>query len=184
MLSVARNADLLLIILDVFQPQHLPVLKKELSEIGIKADQQPPDIIIEKMSSGGISINIQVPVNVTENLVKEILRIYGIHNGRITIREPGLTDDQLIDVLNGNRVYIPSLIVLNKIDLVNQGFVREVQTKIGNNFVPISADGNINVDALKESIYKRLDFIRIYMRPKNQETDYKEPMIMRRGCTC
>src|SRR6476661_8695810 len=75
-LSVARNADLLLIILDVFQPQHLPVLKKELSEIGIKADQRPPDIIIEKMSSGGISINIQVPVNVTENLVKEILRIY------------------------------------------------------------------------------------------------------------
>ena len=182
-LSVARNADLLLIILDVFQPQHLPVLKRELSEIGIKADQRPPDIIIEKMSSGGISINIQVPVNVTENLVKEILRIYGIHNGRVTIREPGLTDDQLIDVLNGNRVYIPSLIVLNKIDLVNQGFVREVQTKIGNNFVPISADGNINVDALKESIYKKLDFIRIYMRPKNQETDYKEPMIMRRGCT-
>ena len=72
---------------------------------------------------------------------------------------------------------------MNKIDLVNQGFVREVQTKIGNNFVPISADGNINVDALKESIYKKLDFIRIYMRPKNQETDYKEPMIMRRGCT-
>jgi ribosome-interacting GTPase 1 len=158
-------------------------LKKELSEIGIKVDQRPPDIIVEKMSSGGISINIQVPVKITENLVREILHIHGIHNGRITIREPGLTDDQLIDVLNGNRVYIPSIIVLNKIDLVNQAFVTEVQSKIGENLIPVSADRNINIDVLKESIYKRLDFIRIYMRPKNGETDYKEPLIMRSGCT-
>jgi uncharacterized protein len=182
-LSVARNAELVLIILDVFQPQHLAVLKKELSNIGIKIDQRPPDVTIEKTSTGGISINTQVRVNVTESLVKEILRVYGIHNGRITIREPGLTDDQLIDVLNGNRVYIPSLVVLNKIDLVNQGFVREVQTKIGDKFIPISADSNINIDALKEAIYKELHFIRIYMRPKGGETDYSEPMIMRRNCT-
>ena len=40
--------------------------------------------------------------------------MYGIHNGRVIIREPGLTDDQLIDVLYGNRVYIPSLIVLKQ----------------------------------------------------------------------
>jgi small GTP-binding protein len=182
-LSVARNADLVLIVLDVFQPHHLDVLKKELSGIGIKIDQKPPEVIVEKTSTGGISTNIQVPINITENLVKEILRMYGIHNGRVIIREPGLTDDQLIDVLYGNRVYIPSLIVLNKIDLVNQGFVREVQSKIGNNFIPISADANINIDALKEDIYKKLDFIRIYMRPKGKETDYNEPMIISRGCT-
>ena len=181
-LSVARNADLLLIVLDVFQPHHLAVLKKELSEIGIKADQKPPDVIIEKISTGGISINIQVPVRVTENLVKEILRIYGIHNGRITIREPGLTDDQLIDVLNGNRVYVPALTVLNKIDLVKEDFVNKVKPE-GHKFIPISADTNVNIEKLKESIYESLDFIRIYMRPKGGETDYKEPMIMRRGCT-
>ena len=35
-LSVARNADLVLLVLDVFQPQHLLILKKELSDIGIK----------------------------------------------------------------------------------------------------------------------------------------------------
>jgi uncharacterized protein len=182
-LSVARNADLVLIVLDVFQPHHLDVLKKELSGIGIKIDQKPPEVIIEKTSTGGISTNIQVPINITENLVKEILHIYGIHNGRVTIREPELTDDQLIDVLYGNRVYIPSLIILNKIDLVNQGFVREVQSKIGNSFIPISADANINIDALKEDIYQKLDFIRIYMRQKGRETDYHEPMIIRRGCT-
>lgn len=182
-LSVARNADLVLLILDVFQPHHLLVLRKELSEIGIKVDQKPPNVIIERTTTGGLSVNTQAPINMTEKLVKEILRLYGIHNGRVTIREPDLTDDQLIDVLNGNRVYIPSIVVLNKIDLVNQGFVTEIQTKIGDNFIPISADAHINIDALKEIIYKRLDFIRVYMRPKGGETDYKEPMIIRKGDT-
>ncbi|MEO9319468.1 MAG: GTP-binding protein [Nitrososphaera sp.] len=182
-LSVARNADLVLIVLDVFQPNLLEVLKRELAEAGIKVDQKPPDIVIEKTSIGGISVNLQVPTNVSERLVREIARIYGVHNGRIIIREPGLTDEQLIDVLNGNRVYVPSLIVLNKIDLVNKGFIQEIQSKIGNSFIPISADANVNVDALKEVIYNKLDFIRIYMRPKGGETDYKEPMIMKNGAT-
>ena len=182
-LSVARNADLVLLILDVFQPQHLSILKRELSHIGIKLDQNPPDVVIERTSTGGVSVNMQVKTHITEALIKEISRIHGIHNGRIIIREPGLTDEQFIDVLTGNRVYISSLVVLNKIDLVNQGFVREIQSKIGDKFLPISADANINVDALKDAIYRKLDFIRVYMRPKGQETDYKEPMIMRSGCT-
>lgn len=182
-LSIARNADLVLLMLDVFQPQHISILKRELSDIGIKLDQNRPDVVIEKTSTGGVSVNMQVKTHVTEALIKEISRIHCIHNCRITIRETGLTDEQFIDVLTGNRVYVPSLVVLNKIDLVNQGFVREIQSKIGDKFLPISADANINVDALKDAIYEKLDFIRIYMRPKGQETDYKEPMIMRRDCT-
>jgi ribosome-interacting GTPase 1 len=180
-LSAARTADLVLMILDVFQPHHFSVLKKELSEIGIKVDQKPPNVVVEKTSTGGVSVNIQVPIAISERLIKEILHIYGIHNGRIIIREPGLTDDQLIDVLSGNRIYIPSLTVLNKIDLVNQGFLKEVQSKIGNNFIPISADANINIDALKLTIYERLDLIRIYLRRKTGETDYEEPLIIRNG---
>jgi hypothetical protein len=182
-LSVARNADLVLIVLDVFQPHHLDILKKELSEAGIKIDQKPPDVVIERTSTGGVSVNAQVPIKTSERLIKEIARLYGVHNGRIIIREPNLTDEQLLDVLNGNRVYVPSLAVLNKIDLVNKGFIQEVQSKIGNNFIPISADANINIDALKEALYQRLDFIRIYMRPKGGETDYEEPMIMKNGST-
>src|SRR5215210_2828226 len=45
-LSVARTADLVLMILDVFQPHHFSVLKKELSEIGIKVDQKPPNVVL------------------------------------------------------------------------------------------------------------------------------------------
>jgi uncharacterized protein len=187
-LSVARSADLVVIVLDVFQPHHRDVLKKELAEAGIRLDEQPPNILVEKTSTGGISVNAQVPINASERLIKEIMRLYGLHNGRLIIREPNLTDDQLIDVLNGNRIYVPSVIVLNKIDLVNPSFIQEIKSKIGsnnnnNNFIAVSADTGINIDALKEVIYQRLGFIRIYMRPKGGETDYKEPMIIKNGAT-
>jgi uncharacterized protein len=185
-LSVARGADLVLIVLDVFQPHHLGVLKKELAEAGVRLDEQPPNIVVEKTSIGGLSINAQVPIKASERLIKEIMRLYGLHNGRLIIREPNLTDDQLIDALNGNRIYVPSVVVLNKIDLVNPSFIQEVKSKIGsnnNNFVPVSADSGINIDVLKDLIYKRLGFMRIYMRPKGGETDYKEPLIIKNGAT-
>jgi ribosome-interacting GTPase 1 len=187
--SVARGADLVLIVLDVFQPHHLSVLKKELAEGGIRLDEQPPNILIEKTSSGGISINAQVPIKASERLIKEIMRLYGLHNSRLTIREPNLTDDQLIDVLSGNRIYLPSLIVLNKIDLVNAGFVQEIKSKIvginnnNNRFIAVSAESGININVLKEVIYQRLGFIRLYMRPKGGETDFKEPLIIKSGAT-
>src|SRR5215467_14221446 len=180
-LSVARGADLILIVLDVFQTHHLAVLKKELFEIGIRVDETPPNVTLEKTSTGGISINTQVKIDISESLIKEILRIYGVHNCRLIIREPGLTDEQLIDILNANRAYIPSITVLNKIDLVNQGFVSEIQSKIGSNFVPVSADANVNILSLKETIYRKLEFIKVFMRPKGGETDFKEPMIVREG---
>ncbi len=186
-LSVARSADLVLIVLDVFQPHHLSVLKKELAEAGIRLDEQPPNIMIEKTSTGGISVNKQVPIKTSERLIKEIMRLYGLHNGRVIIREPNLSDDQLIDALNGNRIYLPSVIVLNKIDLVNASFVQEIKSKIlgdnNDNFIAVSADSGINIDVLKEAIYQRLGFIRVYMRPKGGETDFREPMIIKNGAT-
>ena len=47
-ISVARSADLVLLILDVFQPHHLSILKKELAEAGIKLDERPPDVVVER----------------------------------------------------------------------------------------------------------------------------------------
>ena len=68
----------------------LEVLKKELFEIGIKVNEKPPDVVVEKTTTGGISINIQAPIQVNENFIKNVMRINGYHNGRITIREKGL----------------------------------------------------------------------------------------------
>jgi small GTP-binding protein len=182
-LSVARNANLVLMILDVFQIHHLEILKKELFEIGVKVNEKPPDVIVEKTSTGGISVNIQAPTEVDENFIKNVMRINGYHNGRITIREKGLTVDQLIDVVSGNRIYIPFLVVVNKIDLVDSEYLKSVTSKLNVPFVPVSADTDKNIELLKQEIYNKLDFIRIYMKPKGKEADYVEPLIMPRGST-
>ena len=180
-LSVARNADLILFVVDVFQPEAIKVLRRELRNIGIRADERPPNVAIESTSSGGITVSIQTKLTKTsEELVKDILRVYDMNSARVIIRED-ITDEQLVDVLLSNRVYIPSLTVMNKVDLVNAGFINEITNKFRYNFVPVSAEVTVNMNALKEEIYQRLDFIRVYMKPRGLEADMKEPLIIKNG---
>ena len=117
---------------------------------------------------------------ITEDLVKDILRVYDMNSARVILRED-INDEQLVDVLLSNRVYIPSLTVMNKVDLVNAGFINEIANKLRYKFVPVSAEANVNMNALKEEIYKELDFIRVYMKPRGLEADMKEPLIIKNG---
>jgi small GTP-binding protein len=59
-LSVARNADLVLLILDVFQPGQVELLKRELHEMGIRINQKPPDVVITKSNKGGLALTTSV----------------------------------------------------------------------------------------------------------------------------
>lgn len=180
-LAVARSADLVLFLLDVFQPDAYSILLNEVKGLGIRPGESPPNVTIEKTSDGGVSVAAQVRMTkTTENLVKDILRVYDVHHARVIVRED-ISDDQLIDMLIGNRTYPKSLTVMNKIDLVNAGFINEIQARTREKFVPVSADAGINIEALKEQIFQKLDFIRIFMKPKGAEADYEEPMIVRNG---
>jgi len=182
-LAVARNADLIVFVLDVFQPDARQLLARELRGTGIRSDETAPNVVVEKTTTGGISVvNTVKLTKITEEIVKDILRVYGMNSARVVIRED-INDEQLIDVLLGTRVYVPSLNVMNKIDLVNAGFTNELMEKLPYKFVPISAEGNVNIEALKQELYKRLDFIRIFMRRRTGETDFEEPMIVRNGST-
>ena len=182
-LSVARSADLVLLMLDVFQPYHENVLITELGNIGIRLNQLPPNIIIEKTSTGGIAVAQQKKLTkMSEKLLKDILHVYGITSARVVIRED-LTSEQLIDFISGSKTYAESITIINKIDLVDKKFLKELKTKLKTEYIQVSADSNVNVDLLKESIYNKLGFIRIYMRPKGGETDFKEPLIIRTDST-
>jgi uncharacterized protein len=182
-LAVARSADLVLFIVDVFQPEAREVLERELRTTGLRVDERPPNVVIEKVDTGGISVTSQVKMTkMSEALVKDILRVYDVNGARVVIRQD-IDDQQLVDVLSGNRVYVPSLTVMNKIDLVNTGFTSEVARKLDYKFVPISAESDVNIQALKEEIYRRLEFVRIYMRRRTGETDFEEPMMVRGGAT-
>ena len=182
-LSVARTADLVLLMLDVFQPYHENVLVTELGNIGIRLNQLPPNITIEKAAMGGIAVAQQVKLKkITEKHLKDILHLYGIVSARVVIRED-ITSEQLADFIAGNISYSKSITILNKIDLVDKKFLKELKKKIKSEVIEVSAESNINIESLKEEIYQKLKFIRIYLRPKGGETDFKEPLIAREGDT-
>ena len=49
--------------------------------------------------------------------VKSVCSEYRIHNADVTMRDDCDIDD-LVDVIEGSRVYIPAIYVINKIDQV------------------------------------------------------------------
>ena len=186
-LSVARTADLVLLVLDVFQPYHEDVLINELGGIGIRLNQLPPNITIEKASMGGIAVAQQVRLTrITEKHLRDILHVYGVVSARVVTRED-ITSEQLVDHMAGNISYSKALVVINKIDLADGQVLNSVRQKRAAESKPeaieVSADSSTNIDGLKRRIYEELRFIRVYMRPKGGPTDYDEPLIAREGDT-
>lgn len=177
-LSVARNADLVLLLVDVFDPLYRGKLISELEGIGIRLDKPPPNIFIKPLLRGGLNINYTIkPTHLNDKLVHGILAESGVHNANVMIRSDA-TVDEFIDVMVGTRKYIPSLTVLNKTDLVKPEFLKSIPFP----FVPISAENGEGLEALKEVMYKKLDMIRIYTKPRLGDAD-TVPMMMRNGST-
>jgi len=182
-LSVAKNADLIMLVLDVFQPDQVSTLIRELHEIGIRLNTRPPNVSVNRSSQGGLGITAACKLtHLTEPTIRAMMNIYKINHGSVIIRED-ITDDQLIDVIAGNRRYIPSITVLNKIDLVNPKYVDEVKTRIGGDIIPISADQNLNLEDLKKAVYENLRLIKVYLKPRNGAPDFEEPLIVTAGST-
>ncbi len=178
-LSVSRTADMILIMLDVFNTKNLFVYK-ELRAIGMRLDEKPPNVIITQKKKGGIEINSTVKLTkITSKTVKNILSVYGIHNADVVFRE-NIDTDQFIDVIVGNRMYVPSLLVLNKVDLVKPEYLKNIKKDLGH-FVAISAENNLHLDELKKAIYDKLDLIRVYTKPRMGEADMEEPLMIRNG---
>jgi len=75
---------------------------------------------------------------------------------------------------------LPILFVVNKIDLIKNP--KDLKNKFPQHFL-ISAKENLGLSELKKAIWKKLDLIRIYLRPKKGEVDFNKPLILRKGAT-
>ncbi|KAH7959465.1 hypothetical protein HPB49_011323 [Dermacentor silvarum] len=152
-IAVARTCSLIFIVLDVLKPlQHKRILEREVEGFGIRLNKEPPAISLRKKDKGGINLQMMVPQSELDmDTVKTILSEYKIHNADITLRCDATSDD-LIDVIEGNRIYIPCIYVLNKIDQIS-----------------------IECDAL----FEWESFVdNRYTKPKGQLPDYEAPVIL------
>lgn len=69
------------------------------------------------------------------------------------------TTEELIDVLEGNRRYVPCIYILNKVDAISMEELK-IYEKMPH-YVPISGMLGWNFEELYETIWDYLDFIRV-----------------------
>ncbi len=182
-LSIARNSDLIMLVVDVYTHEYLDVILKELYSFGIRINQSPPNVSIKKKDRGGISIASTVPLSTDKDYLATIIREFGYVNADVLIKED-ITPERMVDFLAGNRAYIPAILVINKVDLVDEGEVEELKRRYGEwNPVMISAERRIGIEELKERIFRAAGLIRVYLKPQSGKVDYDAPLILRDGAT-
>ncbi|MFH1126228.1 MAG: GTP-binding protein [Candidatus Altiarchaeota archaeon] len=182
-LSMARNADLALIMVDAEKPKQLEKILEEFYKIGIRLDQRKPKVSIKKTDRGGVKVMSTVQLKKIDiRTITSILNSYGVHNANVTLQED-INEDQMIDVVAGNRTYIPSVLVVNKIDLVGGGVVEGIRKQLRREFIGISASKNLNIEAVREGLYKKLDLMKVYLKKQGAKADFEEPLVVKRGST-
>ena len=178
-LSVVRSADLILLMLDVFET-NLQVLVDELRTANLRLNERAPDVVIAKRNRGGITVNFTTKQSILdEDLVRDMVNEYGFINGDVVIRED-ITEDQLIDYISGNRLYLPAIVAINKTDLVTKEYLKHIEKRFkGWKILPIAAEKGEGLDELKDALFDALKFIRIYMKPQGKEADLVEPLVIK-----
>ena len=176
-IAVGKTCNLILIVLDATRPMtDKLIIERELEGFGIRLNKTPPDIIVKKKDKGGIFVTRTCSTpQLSDETISTICREYRMPNADVTIRSPSTSDD-LIDVLEGNRAYIPCLYVLNKVDELT---VEEltVLNKMPHS-VFVSADKEWNLDGLIRRVWDYLDLIRLYTKPRGRAPDYNEPVVL------
>lgn len=180
-LGVLRNADLILIVVDVLHPEHYQALLKEVYDAGIRINSRKPDVKIKKKAKGGIDIGSTIKLSMNEETIKGILKEMRINNADVVIRED-ITPDQLVDVVQANKEYVPSISILNKIDLVDEEVLNKLKKEIKPDLM-ISANKKMYTEELKDMIFNKLKFLRIYLKEVGKKPDLEVPLIMQKGAT-
>ncbi len=70
-ISVIRNSDMVIFLLDVFQPKHYEVLMDELYQAGIRVDEVPPDVTIRRKDR--VELRLTQPSSLT--LMKRLSKL-------------------------------------------------------------------------------------------------------------
>ncbi len=177
--SVLRSADLILVLLDVSFPNHYEAILKEIYDSGIRINSEKPDVKIKKTSKDGIKISKTVRLEMSDETIKEVLKTFRINNADVVIRSK-IGVDELIDCVEANKIYVPAITVLNKVDLVSKDEALKVARKV-NADILISAQSSFHIEELKELIFQRLNLIRIYMKEPGKEADLEIPLIIEKN---
>ncbi len=181
-LSIMRNSDVIMMVIEALHPENYQALLGEVYEAGVRLNQKPPDVRIAKRSKGGVILNSTVKMTkVSPETCIAIMREMRINNADVVIRQD-ITMDEFIDAIEGNRVYIPSVLVVSKADLLDASAKAELQKTLKPD-VFVSCETKQGIAELKESLHKSMGFMRVFLKEINKKPDLDVPMILRSPVT-
>ncbi|MEM4740347.1 MAG: TGS domain-containing protein, partial [Zestosphaera sp.] len=191
LLGLARNADGLLIVLDASNNpiRQLEIIAKELTDSGIYLVRPRGQVhIIRGRSIQGVRIVVNGKlIGCTADDVRRLLESYRLYNSEVRIVGE-VTLDEVERAIFEKTTYKPSLVLLNKVDLVAEDQITSLTEELkrvvpGVNVVPVSAilmKGFENVPCL---VFKMLNLIRVYTKEPNSDTHSPKPLILKEGST-
>ena len=177
-LSVARGADLLLIMTDIDRPEAFTGMLAELKTVGIRINEVPPEVKVDKKLSGGLVIHSNIKQDIPIETIKEVAQEFGLKNAEITVREK-LTIDRLIDSFSTSRVYVPAIFVVSKVDKSDDSN----DSNRRSDRLYISAQKEIGLEELKRKIWEKLNLLRVYLVHPDEEPSTNNPIIMKKDQT-
>eukprot|EP00768_Dysnectes_brevis_P002144 gnl/Dysnectes_brevis/1678_a1908_1052.p1 GENE.gnl/Dysnectes_brevis/1678_a1908_1052~~gnl/Dysnectes_brevis/1678_a1908_1052.p1 ORF type:complete len:370 (+),score=122.95 gnl/Dysnectes_brevis/1678_a1908_1052:514-1623(+) len=183
-IATARTADLIIMMLDACHAdRERKALTEELRGMGIRLNCSEPDIELQVRERGGVHYTSTVPLTHLDALtIKAMMQEYKCHNVDIVFRCDATTED-LIDKLEGSRVYLPCVYLVNKIDMVTVEACEHFASQP--HHVVCSVHERLNIRYLHQVIWERLGLVRIYTKPRSgpPDLDPNDALILKRGNT-
>ena len=179
-LSYARIADLILVVLDINSYERLGTIESELHEAGIRINARPPNVQIVEQKT--LEVKLPPKCRVSKESVLGALKEFKVFTGHVIIRED-IMEDQFIDFLEGNRHYVPALYLVNKSELVGGKKLSEIRKALAPRPVLfISCYDQQNISQLKEMVFQNLGMIRVYSKPRLGQVS-ASPVVLKKGAT-
>ena len=179
LLSLARNADGVLIILDAKDSiNQFRLIINELISAGITIDKKVSKIEIEKTTGGGIQIACTGRITCRVEEIEQALKEFGVRNAVVRIWGDIILKE-VEDALDQTRIYKPALIVVNKVDRF-PGALEDFNLECKRKAVGVSTTTGKGLDSLGETLFRAMGIMRIYTKGAGGEAA-KKPIIVKIG---
>ncbi len=167
-ISVIRNCDLLLVLLDPWEAEKQEkIIREELRIARIKLNKKRPEVYVEKTVCGGIEIVGKEKLKCKIEDVIQLLNSKKIFNAYIKVME-GATLEDIEEILDRGVCYKKAIFVTNKADILER-----------KDYLSVSAVTLKGLENVRREIWKKLDLVRVYLKPKNKVED--KPIVLRKG---
>ena len=183
MFSMLRNADALMILLDLADDPagQMEMILGELQAARIRLNRKRPSIEIRRTEEGGLQIQGDVSEE-DRTYVMDLLRSQG-YQSAIVVFSGKVQRDDLSEALDPSFAYKNVLVVANKGDLPEtEAPFKDLVERYGTDFtiLPVSAEKGHGLENLGKSIFDLLGVVRLYTKVPGQRPETR-PLVLPKG---